>query len=173
MPDPDPRATSVFKTEWFSIDAVPHNSRDRKPYYRVSCSDAVEILTLNEDKKIILVRQFRPAIGAHLLEFPSGYIDEGETPRQAVRRELREEAGHSCGPLVSMGYFHVAPSRFNNKVVVFFASGARMIPRKKREHGTEIVLTTERNFNNMIRSGGIISVSSVAFYYLAKVKGLL
>ncbi|KAF9905393.1 nudix hydrolase-like protein [Linnemannia zychae] len=62
--------------------------------------DAVDVITIikNSRKKathVVLVVQYRPALSAYSLEFPSGLIDAGETPQQAALRELEEETGFS------------------------------------------------------------------------------
>lgn len=43
--------------------------------------------------RIVFLRQFRVPFGAHVLEFPAGLVDPGETPEQTALRELREETG--------------------------------------------------------------------------------
>ena len=55
---------------------------------------AVCILALTEDRKVILVKQFRPGPGHILLELPGGGVDEGENPGDAAARELLEETGY-------------------------------------------------------------------------------
>lgn len=49
--------------------------------------------TLHKDC-VVMVKQFRPPMGSHTLEFPAGLIDEGETPEVAALRELKEETGY-------------------------------------------------------------------------------
>jgi 8-oxo-dGTP pyrophosphatase MutT (NUDIX family) len=44
---------------------------------------------------VILVVQYRPALRAFSVEFPSGLIDGGEEPATAAIRELQEETGFS------------------------------------------------------------------------------
>jgi ADP-ribose pyrophosphatase len=44
--------------------------------------------------RLLLQKQFRPALGKVTIESPSGLVDEGETPAQAAIRELREETGY-------------------------------------------------------------------------------
>lgn len=56
--------------------------------------DAVSLIMHDETgEKILLNREFRMAIGRWAYNFPAGLIDEGETPEQAARRELKEETG--------------------------------------------------------------------------------
>ena len=49
----------------------------------------------------LIVKQFRPPIGAVSIEFPAGLIDQGETAAQAAIRELKEETGYA-GKVVSV-----------------------------------------------------------------------
>lgn len=55
---------------------------------------AVCALALTEDKKVVLVKQFRPGPEKILLEMPGGSIEAGEEPEQAMKRELLEETGY-------------------------------------------------------------------------------
>lgn len=65
-----------------------------KNFYIKVANSAVCVLAITEDKKVITARQFRPGPNVFLNELPGGYIDEGETPQQAIIRELREETGY-------------------------------------------------------------------------------
>ncbi|KAF9133020.1 hypothetical protein BGW39_010810 [Mortierella sp. 14UC] len=62
--------------------------------------DAVDVITIIKNSKnkatyVVLVVQYRPALSAYSLEFPSGLIDADEAPQQAALRELEEETGFS------------------------------------------------------------------------------
>ncbi|KAF9184356.1 hypothetical protein BGZ51_003377 [Haplosporangium sp. Z 767] len=62
--------------------------------------DAVDVIVIIKNKSgvatnIVLVIQYRPALGAYAIEFPSGLIDAGELPEDAALRELGEETGFS------------------------------------------------------------------------------
>lgn len=46
-----------------------------------------------DDPRVLLVKQFRPPVGAVTVELPAGLIDAGEAPAEAALRELREETG--------------------------------------------------------------------------------
>lgn len=60
--------------------------------------DAVIIIPLlkypNGDKKVVLVRQFRPPTGGVCVEFPAGLVDPNDTIESCALRELKEETGY-------------------------------------------------------------------------------
>ena len=48
--------------------------------------DAVAIVPIDDDGRIYLVRQYRPAIQRAIYEIPAGIIDHGERPAATARR---------------------------------------------------------------------------------------
>ena len=61
------------------------------------------------DGRIILVRQYRHAVRETLWELVAGGMEEGETVRQAARRELLEEAGYYARALKPLLEFYPSP----------------------------------------------------------------
>ena len=168
------QAKKVFETEWFSIDAVPYQSSSNRPYFRLSMNDSVEIMAVTPDKKIVLVQQFRPALGMSMLELPAGLTDTGETHEEAITRELREETGYICDSVTFMGSFKIAPSRVNNTLHFFFGKDARaMDVKRERDEEIEVVLVSEDEFNKLILDGEFLEVAGIASYFLSKLKGFL
>lgn len=85
-----------IKFEKPDLDGKMHDT-EYEVYYR---PDAVGVLLVDEQKEVVLLtRQFRlPAFlngseSGYLVEACAGLIDEGETPEQALRREVKEETG--------------------------------------------------------------------------------
>ncbi|OZJ02057.1 hypothetical protein BZG36_04963 [Bifiguratus adelaidae] len=62
----------------------------------------IQAILKHPDKphRIVLVVQYRPALGAYTIEFPSGLIDAGELPIEAAKRELKEETGYTADPVI-------------------------------------------------------------------------
>jgi ADP-ribose pyrophosphatase len=82
---------------------------------------AVGILPLTEDNRVILVRQFRYAVGRELLEIPAGTREPEETAEACAHRELEEEVGMRAGQLGLMATFFVSPGWCNEELVIFRA----------------------------------------------------
>ena len=170
---PNPSAVAkVFETRWFSLEALSYESMD-EPYYRISCNDSVAVFPMTKDRKIVLIRQYRPAIGLMTLELPAGDIGEGETPETAARREMEEESGFTCGALIPAGLCRVAPDRINAKSHVFFAPDAVPLKTLKSERDIETHLVSEDEFKAMVIRGDFAVVSGIAIYTILKLRGFL
>ncbi len=88
--------------------------------------DSVAALVVHRDRQnCILVRQFRyPAYkrgDGWLLEIPAGGVEEGESPSQAVRRELREEIGYRVEELRPLTAFLPSPGGSSERILIYFA----------------------------------------------------
>ncbi|TMK84142.1 MAG: NUDIX hydrolase, partial [Actinobacteria bacterium] len=71
---------------------------------------AVSIVPVDSDRSVLLVRQYRAAIDADLLEIPAGKRDvEGEPPEETARRELEEEVGVRAGRVEKLAEFYNSP----------------------------------------------------------------
>ena len=65
---------------------------------------AAAVVPITEAGRVVLVRQFRPAIGERILEIPAGKLDPGENPVHCAGRELEEETGRTVTELESLGW---------------------------------------------------------------------
>lgn len=73
---------------------------------RVNASGVVAILAITEERRILLVEQYRPPVGRAAVELPAGLVGDtaaGEGDVEAVRRELLEETGYRAGEVVLLG----------------------------------------------------------------------
>ena len=66
---------------------------------RKNGKEAVVILAVTEDGRVLLTEQMRRPLGQRVIEFPAGLVgdkDESEEPADAARKELKEETGYVC-----------------------------------------------------------------------------
>ena len=69
---------------------------------RTTSEGVVIIAAITENNKAILIRQYRPALNAYIIELPAGLIEPDEKPSAACRRELIEETGYSSGEISTL-----------------------------------------------------------------------
>lgn len=84
---------------------------------------AVAVVPLLPDGRVVLVRQYRHAVGRALLEIPAGTLDRpGESAEAAAARELAEETGYRAGRLTPLASFYTAPGFCTELLTVFLAT---------------------------------------------------
>lgn len=103
------------------VDDVLLSDRNIHPREVVEVPDTVGIVAITIDKKIVMVRQYRRAVGQDLIEIPAGKIDPGEDPETAARRELTEETGCIAGKMRPLLEYHPAPGYSTEKMHLFLA----------------------------------------------------
>lgn len=73
------------------------------------------------DDRVILVRQFRAAINAEVLEIPAGRLEPGEDPERRAHAELEEECGYRAGQLVHVASCYCSPGFTNERDEIYLA----------------------------------------------------
>lgn len=86
---------------------------------------AVAIVALDEEDNVLLVSQFRSAVGEKLLELPAGTVELGEDTRTCAFRELQEETGHVAESLEELYVFYSSPGFSDERIWLYLASGLK------------------------------------------------
>lgn len=89
---------------------------------------AVAIVPMMDDGRVMLIRQYRHAIGKYLLEIPAGTLEPNEIPEQAAIRELREEIGYRAQQLTPIGGIFVAPGYSTEFIHIYIAKSLHPDP---------------------------------------------
>ncbi len=84
---------------------------------------AVGVLALADGGRVLLVRQYRYAVGEETLEICAGLVEEGEDPREAAVREMQEELGVRPERLREIGRFFASPGFCTELLILFLAEG--------------------------------------------------
>ena len=114
---------------------------------------------------VLLVRQFRDAVGESLLEIPAGTRDvEGEQASVCAAREVLEETGHRAVEVEPLGWIYASPGFLDERVDLFLVEAE---PAGPPEEGIEVVRMPLREAVEMAVGGGIRDGKSVAGLLLA------
>ena len=84
---------------------------------------AVIIVPLLPDGKVVLMRQYRPALKKYIYELPAGTIDPKEAPLVCARRELLEETGYKAKQFKRLGQIYPVPG-YSTEIIHIFRAGS-------------------------------------------------
>ena len=111
--------------------------------------DWVDVIALTQGLNVVLVDQYRHAVGQIRTEFPAGAVDGAEAPMTAIKRELLEETGYASDDWRLIGSAAVNPALQTNRIHCFLALGARKVAAQKLDEG-EAIRTHELPLSELI-----------------------
>jgi ADP-ribose pyrophosphatase len=104
------------------VDTVvlPNGSEGKREL--IEHAEAVAIVSVKTEKKILLVRQYRKAAEQLMLEIPAGIMEKDEEALGSARRELAEETGYRAEKWEHIASFYTTPGFTDEKIHLFAAS---------------------------------------------------
>ena len=134
----------------------------------VTHSGSVVLLPIFPDGRLLLVRQYRHAVGDFLWELVAGRIEPGESPLEAARRELLEETGYTARHFRKLLDVFPTPGFVSERMVVYAVE--RLMPGDARPEADERIRARRfslRELEAMMRRGRLRDAKSIAgiLYY--------
>ena len=129
----------------------------------VEHSDCVAIIPVDDNDNVLLVNQFREAVGKELLEIPAGGIDDGEGPEDTVRREMQEETGYLPEKVERLGGFYSTPGYCTEYLYLYLATD--LTPSQlcaEDTAGISLVRVPVSEIPALLTSGKICDAKSIA-----------
>ena len=164
------RTEVAFATPWFQILGKTMRPGE-EPYYSLKLPDYAAVVALTEDGRVLIVRQYRPAVEGDTLELPSGIVDTGEAPLESARRELLEETGYAGGEWVDLGGLEPDSGRLGNRIWSFVAKDVRRVEGHAQEEGIEVLTWSLDDLARAMVEGRFSMALHVAAVMLAVLKG--
>ncbi len=159
------RSTTVYEGPVFGVrrDRVIEPGGVRATRDVVTHCGSVVLLPILPDRRILLVRQYRHAVGQYLWELVAGRIEPGEAPLAAARRELVEETGYTARRFRKLLDLFPTPGFVAEKMAIFAATGLTA-GRAQPESDERIVARTFslHRLEGMIRRGWLRDAKSIA-----------
>jgi ADP-ribose pyrophosphatase len=135
-------------------------------YYNCNYSTIVPFIS---NDRILVLRSYRHLVDSIQVEAPSGYIEDGESPEQAARRELEEETGYTAKKIVTLGYYTLDYTMFEQKGNVFVAYGLDNKDKQSLGKMEKIVIDTItiKEIKRLLSQGKILNAASIVAFYKA------
>lgn len=163
----------LFNDLWFKVRKDAYKTPQGKivdPYYVYEFPEWVTAVPVTEDGKIILVRQYRHALGDVCIETPGGCVDDTDANyEEAIKRELLEETGYTFSSYKYLGKISANPSTNNNLMHMFLATGGKKISQQSLDANEEIdvELFTIDEVKQLLRENKIMQAMHVACFLYA------
>jgi ADP-ribose pyrophosphatase len=130
---------------------------------------AVLIIPFLAKGKIILLRQYRPAVNSYLYELPAGTLEQKEAPLNCAKREIIEEIGYSAKKISRLGKIFPVPGYSTEKIIVYKAEGLK--PEKKKCQPDEVIdsfAATKTEIKQLFRHGKIIDAKTICAFSMCR-----
>ena len=162
-------STRIF--DIFSLDCYLPSKDVKNDFISIRTNDWVNTFALDEDGKVLLVKQHRLGKNLVTVEVPAGAINDNEPPEVAALRELEEETGHVPGKLVLLRSINVNPAIQNNRCHFFLALDCKKVKEPVLDPTEELELVLfekEEVFNAIFETDLIENSVTLMSIMLAK-----
>jgi ADP-ribose pyrophosphatase len=160
-PEPDP---PEYRTPRLRVRREQGTLPDGRTvgFHAVRVPSVAYVLPLLDDGRVVLIRQYRPIVGAEIWELPAGTIEAGESAEACALRELAEEAGYAAGRLEDLGQALADPGLTDERIFLFVARDLRPVPRglDADEHITVVPMRLVEAYR-MVDAGEILDAGTL------------
>ncbi|MGE0450676.1 MAG: NUDIX hydrolase [Vicinamibacterales bacterium] len=120
----------VYRGRVFSVEVDRHRFPDGREHEVaiVRHPPSVVVIPMQDDGRVVLIRQYRASVAQVMWEVPAGSVDAGETPEQAARRECEEEIGLVPARIERVRGLYPTPGFCDEELIFFRASGLQAPP---------------------------------------------
>ena len=168
------RERTRFEGSLFRVTSVEYEGPGGDRFERdiVHHPGAVVVVPVTDDATVIMVRQFRAALGGDLLEVPAGKRDvDGEETEVTAARELAEEVGRRAGRLDLLARFYNSPGFTDEFTYLYLARDLEEVPLDRQGHEEQHMTVEEVALDDvprLIASGDILDAKTIIATALAR-----
>ena len=165
----------AYKGKRLQVEELEYFNGDKLIYREhVKAGDAVEILPITDDNKVVMIQEPRTPIGKIILDLPAGMIEAGEEPVKAAIRELEEETGYLASNMEFLREYHPSVGYSNEKIKVYLATNLKKTKQNlDEEEDIKVIEVPIDEVIQMLEKNEIITASStiaIMHYLLYKKK---
>lgn len=162
----------IYESPWLKVweDDILFRNGQRGKWSRIWRRDGVIVIPMLDDEHIVLQKEWRYPARKVFNGFTIGGIEDGQSPEEAARAELLEEAGYEAKQLISLGVHHINPGLSSQIVHTFVAKGIKEVGKQPSPHEEieKYVVTVEELKRLAVADGamGAFSLSALAKFFI-------
>lgn len=122
------------------------------------------LLPMPDPQTLLIVRQYRHALGRAIWEVPAGSLEEGEDPVEGARRECHEEVGYWPGRVELLASLYPSPG-YTTEVMHFYRMTELTVPEHAAEQDPdedlEVRAVSLTTLAEMVASGEVVDMKTV------------
>ncbi|MBP3503318.1 MAG: NUDIX hydrolase [Clostridia bacterium] len=164
----------AYKGKRVTVEEVIYDNGNKQIYREhVKAGNAVIILAITDDNKVLMVREARSAIGKIILGLPAGKLEKGENPEKAAIRELEEETGFKAHDIKFLREVFTSCGYTDEKISIYLAKDLEKTKQNLDEdEELEVLEIPLKLFKEMIDKNEIITASTTiaGLHYLLYVE---
>ena len=163
----------LFRDTWLKVRKDRCQRPDGKivdPYYVMEYPDWVTGFGLTTHGEIILIQQYRHALGEDCIELPGGCVDAADKDLEhSVRREFLEETGYVFKTAEYLGRTSSNPSTNANILHMFLLTGGEKLQDQQLDPNEEIhvLIVSMDEFTKMLSANKFIQSMHVTNFFFA------
>lgn len=162
----------VFQGNYLKIERDKVKAPDGKIYTReyILHPGAAMVIPLLANGNVVMVKQYRHAVGQVFLEFPAGKRDKGEESAITADRELREETGYQANNLKFLTRIHPVIGYSNELIDIYIATELEKFDQKLDEgEFLELVEISPKQLMDQVFLGNVSDVKTqIGAFWLEK-----
>jgi len=126
---------------------------------------AVIIAPLVNPDTVVMLRQFRPALGRYIYELPAGTIDVPEKPLTCAKRELLEETGYTAKKFKKLGEIYPVPGYSTEVIHIFKAERLTLGTSNPEEYEViDIKIISRASVKRLFHQGKLMDAKSICTF---------
>lgn len=133
-------------------------------YYVLEYPTWVNVIAITKEGDVVLVRQYRHALGRTNFELVAGVLEKGEDPLVAAQRELLEETGYSGGEWKELMQLSANSSTMTNLTHCFLAEGVEKTALQNLDasEDLEVYVFSQEEVKQKLQQGDFVQALMVA-----------
>jgi ADP-ribose pyrophosphatase len=159
--------------ELVARDVQFRSDSEIETYHAIAQPPYLVAVAVTPEARILLVRQYRPAIQRFSLELPAGMLAGNEDPADAMARELLEETGYLAQSITLLGKGATCSCRIDNVTHSFFIETGERVRDFVEEPGVSVSSASLPELRHLILSGHLAEQTHLGAIGLAQISGLI